>query len=78
MGGIMTFFESEEDKIKMRGCLDHYWNKGVNLYLDGILCTPSQVIEKYCLNEDMIYMADYVLDESGKLVELRYDRVTNQ
>lgn len=49
---------------------------GVNLYLDGNLATPEEIALS-CLNSSSLYMPDYVIDEEGRLRELRYDKVSH-
>lgn len=52
------------------------WEKtGVRLYLDGIPVT-SKAIEQSCVNEDTLYMPDYITDNQGKIKEIRYDKIT--
>ncbi len=52
------------------------WEKaGIRLYLDGTP-TTSENIEKNCVNEDTLYMPDYVTDKEGRIKEIRYDRIS--
>lgn len=48
---------------------------GVKLYLEGVP-TSSEYIEQNCVNENAVYMPDYVTDHEGKLKEIRYDRIS--
>jgi hypothetical protein len=51
--------------------------QGISLYLDGKTATPDE-IAFHCVNEQSskyLYMPDYVMDERGKLTEIRYDKV---
>ena len=50
-------------------------NAGVRLYLDGIPASPKK-IAKQCVNEESLYMPDYVTDNEGKIKEIRYDRIS--
>jgi hypothetical protein len=50
---------------------------GVGLYLDGKMATPDE-IAFHCVNETSstyLYMPDYIMDETGTLTEIRYDKV---
>ena len=47
---------------------------GVKLYVNGSVSTP-EYITRHCVNEDTVYMPDYVTDESGKVKEIRYDKI---
>lgn len=48
---------------------------GIRLYLDGTP-TSSEYIEQRCVNEDALYMPDYVTDKKGRIKEIRYDRIS--
>ena len=50
-------------------------NKGVILYLDGIMATPDEIASR-CINDETPYMPDYIMDEKGVLKEIRYDKVS--
>lgn len=51
------------------------WEKaGIRLYLDGAP-TSSENIERNCVNEETLYMPDYVTDNEGRIKEIRYDRI---
>lgn len=66
----------ENDEQRLKEKLERVQQSGVYLFLEGKPATPAD-IAKTCVCEDMIYMADYVLDDQGILKELRYDRVTD-
>lgn len=67
--------EKSEQLLKEK--LEQVQSTGVSLFLEGEPATP-EVIAGKCVCEDMIYMADYVLDDNGILKELRYDRITDR
>ncbi|MDD2970768.1 MAG: hypothetical protein PHE02_01365 [Lachnospiraceae bacterium] len=48
---------------------------GVQLYMEGEPSSPESITQECCLNEESIYMPDYVTDGEGKLVELHYDKI---
>ncbi len=50
---------------------------GVKLYLNGVPSTTEYIIEN-CVNEDTIYMPDYVTDQNGKIKEIRYDLISKR
>ena len=66
----------EIDKQQLATKLSAVMESGVGLFIEGKPATPEMIAQK-CVCEDMVYMADYVLDETGRLKELRYDRVTD-
>ena len=59
----------------MRTHLEEMEKSGATLYLDGKQTTAEELARTCCVNEEAVYMPDYVLDEAGKLTQLRYDRV---
>lgn len=67
-------YEKNEQHLKEK--LEKMQHSGVSLFLEGKESTP-EIIANKCVCEDQTYMADYVLDDSGTLKELRYDRVTD-
>ena len=67
--------EKSEQLLKEK--LEQVQSTGVSLFLEGEPATPEDIAGK-CVCEDMIYMADYVLDDNGILKELRYDRITDR
>jgi hypothetical protein len=66
---------SEEHQTTMVSRLEFIQQKGIALYLNGHSATPDE-IASCCVNEDTVYMPDYVMDEAGKLKEVRYDKIT--
>lgn len=50
---------------------------GIKLFMDGKPASPEQIAGK-CVRENFVYMADYVIAETGKLKEIRYDRIKIQ
>lgn len=67
-------YEKNEQRLKEK--LEQVQQSGVDLFMEGEPATP-EIIARKCVREEMVYMADYVLDDSGILKELRYDRITN-
>lgn len=61
------------DSLRKR--LRKWEEAGVRLYLDGAP-TNSESIERNCVNEDTLYMPDYITDKEGRLKEIRYDRIS--
>ncbi|MDE7405215.1 MAG: hypothetical protein K2M81_08925 [Lachnospiraceae bacterium] len=60
--------------VSLKPQLEQMEREGVILYLNGVPST-TEYIMKNCVNEDTIYMPDYVIDENGKIKEIRYDRI---
>ena len=73
MGEIMASnCEMETSLLKLR--LEKLESEGIKLYLNGAPSTTDYIVNS-CVNEDTVYMPDYVTDEKGKVKEIRYDRI---
>lgn len=66
------------DKIRREilSRLRYFANQGVRIYLNGQLSSPEEISEIYYVNEDSVYMPDYVISDKGRLEEVRYDKIT--
>lgn len=64
--------EIETALLKLQ--LEKLESEGIKLYLNGAPSTTDYIVSN-CVNEDTVYMPDYVTDESGKVKEIRYDRI---
>ena len=73
MGEKMALTQNT-DPVSLKPQLEQLEREGVILYLNGVPST-TEYIMKNCVNEDTIYMPDYVIDENGKIKEIRYDRI---
>lgn len=67
--------KKEKCSESLRQRLKAWEEAGIRLYLDGAP-TSSEFIEQSCVNEDTLYMPDYVTDKEGKIKEIRYDRIS--
>lgn len=59
----------------MREHLEKLEKSGTALYLDGKQTTAEELAKAYFVNEEAVYMPDYILDEAGKVTQLRYDQI---
>lgn len=57
--------------------LEDIQNRGVTIWLEGIPSSPLTVMDALCVNENQVYMPDYVTDERGIWTELRFDKIKN-
>ena len=48
---------------------------GVKIFVDGQAVLPVEAVSK-AVHENSPYMADYVLDASGMIEQVRFDKVT--
>ena len=51
--------------------------EGVEFFVDGEKVLPVEAVSK-AVREDSVYMADYVLGESGRIKEIRLDKVQSE
>lgn len=56
--------------------LQSYENQGITIWLEGFISTPMHVTSKLSLNEENLYMRDYIFDE-GVLKEVRFDKINH-
>ncbi len=54
--------------------LQSYENQGITIWLEGLISTPDHVTSKIGMNEETLYMRDYIFDE-GVLKELHFDKI---
>lgn len=64
----------QEMEKNMKHNLERAVQGGASLYLEGERSTPEDIV-RCCVNEELSYMPDYVWNESGKLTEIRYDKI---
>ena len=73
MGEDMTSnCKSESAPLRVR--LEQLEREGIKLFLNGVPSTTDYIV-KTCINEETVYMPDYVTNQDGRLTELRYDKV---
>ena len=72
-GGI---FINYFDKLLLIEELSKAVKEGATLYINDQIAEPETIAE-CCMEEKTVYMPDYVLDESGAIKEIRFDKVTN-
>ena len=57
--------------------LEQMRQNGVELFVDGRAVLPAEAVTK-AVRENSPYMADYVLDASGSIEQVRVDKVTRR
>lgn len=50
--------------------------RGVGIWMEGCISSPQDVAKSIAVNEDSIYMRDYIFDK-GVLQEIHFDKVTD-
>lgn len=63
-------------KLNLLSTLSYYANHGIKLFVQNRPASPEQTVMTV-MEEGGSYMADYVDDDKGSLLEIRYDRVEN-
>lgn len=58
--------------------LKEYRQAGVYLTLSGKPISPQSMAKACVAREDCCYMGDFIPDEQGKLIEIRFDKVKRE
>ena len=66
--------QQEKNKISFLQELIQFAEAGIAVTLEGEL-QPLFEIADICMREEGEYMGDFILDNQGKLVEIRYDKI---
>lgn len=65
----------QQDKEQdIAAALNRARKEGVSLFLEGKPSDP-ETIANHCVRETETYMADYIMDDAGRVKELHYDKV---
>lgn len=64
-----------EEGIGPGSTLEDIASEGIFLYIEEHLSSPGEIYRE-CFGEDSVYMPDYVMDELGRLKELRYHKIS--
>lgn len=68
--------EEKQYYIPMVEKLKGYNDNGIPIYLDGECLSVEEVARTCAITERGSYMADYVMDDNEKLVEVRFDKIS--
>lgn len=66
--------KANAESFSLQSRLNELESAGVRLFLNGLPSNTEHIIAN-CVNEETVYMPDYVTDEKGKIREIRYDRI---
>jgi hypothetical protein len=55
--------------------LESVHNRGITIFLNGLPSSPLMVMDAVSASHNGVFMPDYVVDERGRLMELRFDRI---
>lgn len=67
--------EKMQMELELFRTLENHVSNGISLYLAGKKSTPLEVVDAVLVKDENDYMADYVRDDNGSLVQVRYDRI---
>lgn len=67
--------EKKQMQLKLFLELESHIRNGIPLFLSDVESNPYEIVDAVFLKEDNIYMADYVRDDDGMLLQVRYDRI---
>lgn len=70
----MNKTDRKKAQKKIESDLRQSLKQGALLYMDGKLAAPSQISDSL-VQESGSYMADYILDDAGRICEIHYDRI---
>lgn len=63
------------------GSIAYFWKQahsyGAEFFVDGELIAPNDIVRR-TVREEGTYMADYILNEVGRIAQVRLDRVRVQ
>lgn len=65
----------DDDERELKEHLCRIRKRGVDLYLEGTPASPDEIAKRFFVCEDAVYMPDFVMDDAGRLKEVRYDKV---
>ena len=65
----------DEIQFELMMQLGNYVEQGIPLYFENEPSTPFEVANTMRVKENEVYMADFVRDDRGNLMQIRYDHV---
>ena len=66
--------EKKRRRNMLRKTYDQIRENGTGLYISA---TPEEVAN-LCVQEEFTYMPDYIYDDNGVLIQIRFDRIEPQ
>ena len=67
--------DRDEIEFDLMMQLGNYVERGISLFFDNKPSTPYEIANNLTVRENEAYMADYVHDDLGNLLQIRYDKV---
>lgn len=69
----MRLLSNENEKLLYLE-LHSFENQGITIWLEGAISDSKNVTNQISLNEENLYMRDYIFEE-GRLKEIRFDKI---
>lgn len=69
--------ELESARREMQALWNQMQNCGVKLFVDGEAVSPTEAVAR-TVREDSPYMADYVMEDSGRISQVCFHKVESQ
>ena len=63
-------------KIRLFKELVNYEKHGVSLWMDECPSSPVDIVNSEVLQEEAVYMRDYIANEKGVLIEIHFNRIS--
>ena len=63
-------------KIQLFKELVNYEKHGVSLWKDDCPSSPVDIVNSEVLQEEAVYMRDYIANEKGVLIEIHFNRIS--
>lgn len=67
--------QRKQVKTALQRELKEYDRQGVSLWLDGILSNPREISKAHKIEEEGVYMRDYVQNEGGGIEAIKFDSI---
>ena len=62
-------------RLEVLSEIEPFFEKGIRLSIDEYSYLPDEIADIISVNEDEHYMPDYLQNDSGELIEIRYNKV---
>ncbi len=70
------YFKKKEKRKRehLQAYLERLERSGAELFVDGEAVLPGEAVRR-TVQEECVYMADYIMEKPGKISQVRFDRV---
>ncbi len=62
--------------LELKEQLTAYYRQGVRVSLNGVRMPVSRIAKICAVREEGNYMGDFIVDDTGQLTEVRFDRIS--